>query len=41
MNFSETAIVDGTLYTLGFFSLLTWSVILLKAGEIAWHRYVM
>ncbi|WP_341325206.1 MotA/TolQ/ExbB proton channel family protein [Methylotuvimicrobium sp. KM2] len=39
MNFSETAIVDGTLYTLGFFSLLTWSVILLKAGEIAWHRY--
>ncbi len=39
MNFSETAIVDGTLYTLGFFSLLTWSVILLKAGEIVWHRY--
>lgn len=39
MNFSETAFVDGTLYTLGLFSLLTWSVILLKAGEIAWHRY--
>ena len=39
MNFSETAIVDGTLCLLGCFSLLTWSVILLKAGEIAWHRY--
>ncbi|MDD2762164.1 MAG: MotA/TolQ/ExbB proton channel family protein [Methylomonas sp.] len=39
MNFSETAIVDGTLCMLGCFSLITWSVILLKAGEIAWHRY--
>lgn len=39
MNFSETAIVDGTLYLLGCFSLLTWSVILLKTGEILWHRY--
>lgn len=39
MNFSETAIVDGTLCLLGCFSLVTWSVILLKAGEIVWHRY--
>lgn len=39
MNFSETAIVDGTLYMLGFCSLMTWSVILLKAGEVGWHRY--
>ncbi|WP_150048070.1 MULTISPECIES: MotA/TolQ/ExbB proton channel family protein [Methylomonas] len=39
MNFSETAIVDGTLCVLGCFSLLTWSVILLKAGEVVWHRY--
>jgi len=38
-SFSETAIVDGTLCMLGCFSLVTWSVILLKAGEIAWHRY--
>ncbi len=35
MNFSETTIVDGTLCLLGCFSLLTWSVILLKAGEVA------
>lgn len=39
MNFSETTIVDSTLCLLGCFSLLTWSVILLKAGEIAWNRY--
>ncbi|MDD2738331.1 MAG: MotA/TolQ/ExbB proton channel family protein [Methylomonas lenta] len=38
-SFSETAIVDGTLCMLGCFSLLTWSVILLKSGEITWHRY--
>ncbi len=38
-SLSETAIVDGTLCMLGCFSLVTWSVILLKAGEIAWHRY--
>lgn len=38
-SFSETAIVDGTLCLLGCFSLVTWSVILLKAGETAWHRY--
>lgn len=39
MNFSETTIVDGTLCMLGCFSLLTWSVILLKIGEIIFHRY--
>lgn len=39
MNFSETAIVDGTLCMLGCFSVLTWSIILLKAGELVWHRY--
>lgn len=39
MNFSETTVVDSTLCLLGCFSLLTWSVILLKAGEIAWNRY--
>lgn len=38
-SFSETAIVDSTLCMLGCFSLVTWSVIFLKAGEIAWHRY--
>ncbi len=38
-SFSETAIVDGTLCLLGCFSLVTWSVILLKAGELLWHRY--
>jgi len=38
-SLSETAIVDGTLCMLGCFSLVTWSVILLKAGEITWHRY--
>ncbi|QSA99068.1 MotA/TolQ/ExbB proton channel family protein [Methylococcus sp. EFPC2] len=42
---SETAIVDGTLCALGCFSLLTWSVILLKAGEVILsklrnHRYI-
>lgn len=39
MEFAETAIVDGTLYLLGCCSLLTWSVILLKTGEVGWHRY--
>ena len=39
LNFSETAIVGGTLYLLACFSVLTWSVILLKAGELLWHRY--
>ncbi len=39
MNFSETTIVDGTLWMLGCFSLLTWSVILLKIGEMIFHRY--
>ncbi len=39
MNFSETAIVDGTLYLLAGFSMMTWSVILFKSGEILWQRY--
>lgn len=39
MEFAETAIVDGTLYLLGACSLLTWSIILLKAGEVGWHRH--
>lgn len=39
LNFSETAIVGGTLYLLACFSVLTWSVILLKAAELLWHRY--
>ncbi len=39
MNFSETTIVDGTLCMLGCFSLVTWSVIILKAGEMALNRY--
>lgn len=37
-NLSETAIVDGTLCALGCFSLLTWSVILLKAGELGLNK---
>jgi biopolymer transport protein ExbB len=42
---TETSIVSGTLCLLGCFSLLTWSVILLKAGEAAWnalrnHRFI-
>lgn len=36
---SETGIVNGTLCLLGCFSLLTWSVILLKAGEAAWDTW--
>jgi len=39
LNFSETTIVDSTLCMLGCFSLLTWSVIILKAGEMALNRY--
>ena len=39
MNFSETAIVDGTLCALACCSVLTWSLIILKAGEILWYRY--
>ncbi len=31
---TETGIVEGTLYLLGGFSVLTWSVILLKTGEV-------
>lgn len=33
MELSETSIVEGTLYVLGGFS-VTWSVILLKIGEV-------
>lgn len=36
---SETGIVNGTLCLLGCFSLLTWSIILLKAGEVAWNAW--
>jgi biopolymer transport protein ExbB len=39
LNIPETAIVDGTLWLLGCFSVLTWSVILLKGGELLWYRY--
>ena len=39
MNFTEATIVDSTLCMLGCFSLLTWSVIILKAGEMALNRY--
>lgn len=39
LNFSETAIVDGTLCALACCSVLTWSLIVLKAGEILWYRY--
>lgn len=35
----ETDIVNGTLCLLGCFSLLTWSVILLKAGELVWNAF--
>lgn len=38
LNLSETAIVDGTLCLLGCFSLLTWSVILMKAGELGLNK---
>lgn len=39
MDISETSIVNATLCLLGCFSLLTWSVILLKAGEAVWHTW--
>ncbi|MGR9052164.1 MAG: MotA/TolQ/ExbB proton channel family protein [Gammaproteobacteria bacterium] len=39
LNFSETVIVDGTLWLLACFSLFTWSVIFLKAGELLWQHY--
>lgn len=34
LEMTETGIVEGTLYVLGGFSLLTWSVIVLKVGEV-------
>ena len=39
MDFSETSIVNATLWLLGFFSLLTWSIILLKLGEWAFNAF--
>ncbi|MDO9105544.1 MAG: MotA/TolQ/ExbB proton channel family protein [Methylovulum sp.] len=39
MDLSETSIVNATLCLLGCFSLLTWSVILLKAGESALNAF--
>ena len=39
MDFSTTAIVDATLWTLAGFSLITWSVIILKAGETALNAW--
>ncbi|MDD5275176.1 MAG: MotA/TolQ/ExbB proton channel family protein [Methylovulum sp.] len=36
---SETSIVNSTFCLLGCFSLLTWSVILLKAGELVWNAF--
>lgn len=39
LDMSETSIVNGTFCLLGCFSLLTWSVILLKAGEVAWNAF--
>ncbi|TAN51393.1 MAG: MotA/TolQ/ExbB proton channel family protein [Methylococcaceae bacterium] len=39
MQLSETFIVDGTLWTLAAFSLLTWSVILIKGGETLLNQW--
>lgn len=39
MDFSETSIVNATLWLLGAFSLLTWSIILLKLGEWAFNTF--
>jgi biopolymer transport protein ExbB len=38
LDIPETSVVDATLFILGGFSLLTWSVILFKAGEIVFNR---
>jgi biopolymer transport protein ExbB len=38
LQLAESLIVDGTLWVLAFFSLLTWSVILIKAGETLLNR---
>lgn len=35
----ESNIVNSTLCLLGCFSLVTWSVIVLKAGELAWNTF--
>lgn len=39
MDLSETGIVNATLWLLGFFSLLTWSIILLKLCEWGFNAY--
>ena len=39
MDLSETGIVNATLWLLGFFSLLTWSIILLKLCEWGLNAY--
>lgn len=39
MDLSETSIVNATLWLLGFFSLLTWIVVLVKLGEWAFQAY--
>ncbi len=39
MDLSETSIVNATLWLLAFFSLLTWSIILLKLGELAFNAF--
>jgi biopolymer transport protein ExbB len=39
LDFSETSIVNATLWLLGFFSLLTWSIIMLKLGEWAFNAF--
>lgn len=39
MDFSETSIVNATLWLLGCFSLLTWSIIILKLGEWGLNIY--
>ncbi|MDD4915889.1 MAG: MotA/TolQ/ExbB proton channel family protein [Methylococcales bacterium] len=38
MIFSETSIVDAALYTLGFLSVVTWSIVIFKAGEFLIDR---
>lgn len=39
MDLSETGIVNATLWLLGSFSLLTWSIILLKLGEWGFNTF--
>jgi biopolymer transport protein ExbB len=39
LDITEISIVNATLWLLGFFSLLTWSIILLKLGEWAFSAF--